>query len=120
MLALTGAVISFILKCFGWKGAPLAAIASILALISLFEPYFEKIIELFYTVSDVAEIKDGAKTLVKVVGVGYLSGISSDVCRELGENGIASAVTTVGRVEVLLIILPVFCEVLGLGLELAL
>ena len=56
--------------------------------------------------------------LMKILGIGYLSGICSDVCKELGESGIASLVVTVAKLESFAIVAPLIVEILTLGLEL--
>ena len=53
---------------------------------------------------------------LKVVGVGYLFGFVSDIAEELGERGIASAVSCAGRVEILLLVFPHFMEICKLGM----
>ena len=117
-LALIGAIISFVLKAFGWRGAPIAAIATILALMAVFAEGFEKISAVFEIATEAEGVKDVGEYLLKILGIGYLSGICSDVCRELGEGGIASAVITVARIESLAVISPLIIEVMTLGLEL--
>ena len=119
-IALLGGTSAFILKCFGAKGAPLIAVATILTLFSLFDSYFTEIISIFDTVSGIEGVAEGSKTIVKVLGIGYLSSVSSDICREIGEGGIASVIVTVARLEALLVALPIFEDVLSFGLELTL
>ena len=117
-LALIGAIISFVLKAFGWRGAPVAAIATILTLMAVFAEGFEKIGAVFEIATEAEGVKEVGEYLLKILGIGYLSGICSDVCRELGEGGIASAVITVARIESFAVISPLIIEVMTLGLEL--
>lgn len=117
-LALIGAAMSFIIKTFGWRGAPLVTVAAILSLMTLFSSHFEKIFTLFDTVSAVDNMKDATECSLKILGIGYLSGLSSDICKELGEAGIASVVMLLARLEILLIISPLIIKILTLGLEL--
>ena len=117
-LALIGAVISFVLKAFGWRGAPLAAIATVLSLLSLFSDGFGKIGELFNIAEEVDGVYTVSEYLLKILGIGYLSGICSDICKELGEAAIASTVVTVARLESLVILFPLITEIMTLGLEL--
>ena len=56
---------------------------------------------------------------MKILGVGYIAGITSDICRELGEGGVASVIVTLARIETLLIVSPMLLDVLRLGLEMA-
>ncbi|MBO5945614.1 MAG: hypothetical protein J6Q69_03300 [Clostridia bacterium] len=61
---------------------------------------------------------EAAAAVLKVVGVGYLAGISSDVCSELGASRIGNAVTLVGRLEIIAIATPFFVKILDMGVEL--
>ena len=57
------------------------------------------------------------RLFIKIMGVGYVFGIGTDICRELGEGGVANALLGVGRVEILLICMPAFSEIFELGLS---
>ena len=57
------------------------------------------------------------RLFIKIMGVGYVFGIGADICRELGEGGVANALLGVGRVEILLICMPAFSEIFELGLS---
>lgn len=116
--ALVGAITAFVLKAFGWRGAPLAAIAAVLLIISCFSDTFDKVREIFFVSGEGDGLFNAGEYLMKILGIGYLSGICSDVCRELGETGIASAVTTVARLEAIAVLLPLILEIITLGLEL--
>ena len=109
---------TFILKAFGWRGAPLVAIASMVVLIGFIVASFENIQVIFETLEKEDGIAESCEYLLKILGIGYVSGISSDICRELGECGIASVITTVARIESLVIILPLVIEIMTLGLGL--
>jgi hypothetical protein len=63
-------------------------------------------------------MKEATEYTLKILGIGYLSGLSSDICKELGEAGIASVVVLLARLEILLIISPLIIKILTLGLEL--
>lgn len=72
-------------------------------------------------ISSILGIAEGAgigklgKVALKVVGLGYVFGLCGDVCEELGERGIASAVTVAGRIEILVLVFPYFLEICALG-----
>lgn len=56
--------------------------------------------------------------VMKIMGVGYSSGICADVCLEFGEVSLSNAVTLFGRVEMLLISAPCAIAILERGMEL--
>ena len=117
-LALVGAILCFVLKAFGWRGAPLVAVGGIIALISLFAENFDTVRSVFDIAYEVDGALEAGECLLKILGIGYLSGICSDICSELGEAGIASAVRTVARLECLAVLSPLILEIVNLGLEL--
>lgn len=53
--------------------------------------------------------------VLRILGVGYVYGSCAEVCRGVGENGIASAVETVGRVEILWLAVPALREILNMA-----
>ncbi|MBO5879677.1 MAG: hypothetical protein J6Q68_03925 [Clostridia bacterium] len=118
-IAVIGAICAFLLKGLGWRGGALISVGSVIAVLSFIGVYFEKIGEIFDTVSRLEGAEESIKTILKILGVGYVGGISSDICRELGEQGIASVIVTVSRMETLLIVSPMLLSVLKLGLEMA-
>ena len=109
---------AFLLRQFGWRGAPVFAVISSVVLLSEMTGALSEIfgyVENFGRASDVGEPLTAA---LKTLGAGYLFGISSDVCRELGESGIAKAIEAVGRVEIIAIVFPYFEKILKVGVEL--
>ena len=50
--------------------------------------------------------------LLAALGVAMLSGICADVCRECRENGLALYVETAGRLEILLLCVPLIRDIL--------
>lgn len=59
-----------------------------------------------------------ARRAVKIVGIGYLSGICAEVCDTLGQASISRAVLLAGRLEILLVALPCFLEIVDLSMSL--
>ena len=107
-----------ILREFGFRSSKLfATLCLILLLSSVVEPLLEIFGEI-RAITDGAGVSEAADTALRAIGLGYAFGITSDLCESFGEGGIASAVLTVGRVQIFLIALPYFQKVLSLGLEL--
>ena len=99
-----------ILKCFGFKGAPIiaaiafvtlsaSALSGMPAFLSLFEQLRSFVADRYI---------DSA---VRIVGVSYLCGISGDVCRELGEGGIAKSISVISKLEMIAIAAPFISEI---------
>ena len=54
-------------------------------------------------------------TLLKALGIAVLVQWCSDVCRECGEGGIAGGVELIGKIEILLLALPLIREILSVA-----
>ena len=106
----------FILRELGWRGVPVfAAIGSVIILATLgdsLSAVFTSVGELSSYVSE-----EYISAILKIIGAGYLFGISADVCRTMGEGQIAKTVEVAGRVEIFLIVLPFFEEIIKLGVS---
>lgn len=59
-------------------------------------------------VNDVGLNSDYIKILFKALGVCYLTQFSSDICKDCGENAIASAVDIFGKIQLIILALPLF------------
>ena len=111
-------VAAVLLKDLGFRGA---AVFSAFALAALLSLCTEGILELSGTLSDIAasaQIADAAKSVLKITGISVLMGATAEICRELGEAGIARGVSLAGRLEILLIALPYLEKIIALGVEL--
>ena len=115
--ALTGAFLSFMLSAMGYRGARLVSVSASLMLFIFAAGSIGDILDELEWVRDTEGISEIATTALKVIGIGYLGGICYDVCMDMGERGIASAVLTVGRVEILLIVAPIVSDMLKLALD---
>ena len=112
------AVTAVLLKNLGWRAS---AVFSAFALVLLLSMQTEDFLSLGGALSDVpfgAELEEATVAVLKIVGVGILTGLSADICRELGEGGIAKGVCIAGRLEILAISMPYFQKIIALGVEL--
>lgn len=107
-----------ILRDMGFRGVKLY---SVLGLVLLFVAFIDLAERLVFAIEPVIEMGGvgGVATLaLKIIGVGYVYGIASDICRDMGEGGVANAVLGVGRVEILLISAPSVVGIVELATEL--
>lgn len=56
--------------------------------------------------------------LFKAVGLAILTQCCANLCKESGENGLASGVETIGKIELLLLSLPLLEEIFSIASEL--
>ena len=111
-------ICALMLKEIGAKGVPVLISIAFCILLSA---SFLKISDIFSEFFDMG-IFDLAPqllhTAVKLVGAGYLFGISADICRTLGVETVAKGVEIGGRVEIMIIVFPYFKEIIELLPEL--
>ena len=55
------------------------------------------------------------EVLLRALGITYLTSISADICRSSGEAAVAGYIESAGRVELLLLAVPLFSELLELS-----
>jgi hypothetical protein len=118
LVGLLTAILAYFLGEMGFKNKKLLSLLAILLLLCGMKDGAGKLVDKILSFSEVAGIGDACRSALKTVGLGYLFGFTSDVCTELGESGVAKAVNVVGKIEIMLVVLPYFEKTLTLGLEL--
>ena len=117
-LAILLSMTAFLLRSFGWRGAPVFASVALVILLTEASGLLEAVLHSVRDIGAVAGLAEPVRAALKVLGLGYLYGICADVCRDLSEAGIAKAVEAVGRVEIVAVIMPYFEEIIKVGVEL--
>jgi stage III sporulation protein AD len=117
-VALVAAVCAVVLGELGWRGRGAFGVVSAVIVLSFATDGLSEIGTALGSFSFVGELGELAEASMKIIGIGYVFGIGSDVCRELGEGAVASALNLVGRIEILLVTAPFFKEISELGLRL--
>lgn len=117
-VGLISAVCLLLLREVGWRGAPIFAAVASLAIIGFVLPEIKDMSEGLASALDLVGATETARSVIKIVGLSYLFGISADVCREVGSDRIASAVILAGRIEIALVAVPYVIQMLKLGMEL--
>lgn len=112
------AFVGFLLSEMGFKGkrafALLSSVIILISLVSELGEIFAETTSLF----EKAGVDKTAKAALKIVGLGYVFGISADVAEQLGEAGISKALAIFGRVEIFAMTLPYLKEIMELGINL--
>lgn len=90
------------------------AAVSILAI----EPIVEYVRELSDTLGDAEKIGVACEVLLKTLGISILTHVTATVCRDSGEGSIAYYVELGGKIEILLLSLPLIREMIDTTLTL--
>ncbi len=117
-VALISALVGVILSEMGCRSKRIfIAISVVVMLLGL----SSELAELFSSLSFFAEgagVGEVARCALKIVGLGYVFGISADIAEELSEKSIASLLTLFGRIEMLAVALPYIKKIAEMGAEL--
>jgi hypothetical protein len=117
-LALVAVFCTVILRELGWRGAGITATLVAVILFSALAEGIASGAREIEGLTSLAELSDYGKCVLKIIGLGYVYGMSADICRDMDRGSVASALCAVGRVEILLTVLPYFRKILDLGLKL--
>ena len=112
------ATVGILLREMGWRHARAYSVVAAVILLSGIGDTLAELVSGLEIISGIDGVSDVALSALKVIGVGYVFGISESVAEELGERGVARAVSLAARLEMLLIALPYIRDILSLGLEL--
>ena len=114
--ALLSLVLGVLLRELGFKGARLVFLIGTVGIVGAAALYAGR---LFNSLSVIGtDNSEYARAMLKIVGVGYVFGICSDICSELGESGLCGAVSLFGRVEIIALSLPFIKGIVEKGIEL--
>ena len=116
--AILALVVITIVKEIGWRGAPLIAIGVFVLAIGLILPQLMKGREHYFNLIGSLGVSDIGLTALKIIGLGYLGGITSDICSDMGEMLLSKAVVLVCRIEIVLVASPYFFEIVKMGVSL--
>ena len=117
-LAILSAVVCLILKSLRADLAPLVRIGGTVLMLGLLLPVLEAVIASLEGMTGVGAAEPYVRVMLRALGISLLCRISSDVCRDAGESGLASGVEMAGRLLILFLCIPLIGEILSFASEL--
>lgn len=73
------------------------------------------LIEFISGISEGAQVNTYLSVMLKSLGIAFLTHICASVCRDCGENTIAGYAELAGKIEMLIIALPLIEEIIGIA-----
>ena len=64
--------------------------------------------------------EENIELVLKVLSIAYITQITSDICRDCGENSFASGVDTIGKIEIVILSIPLIDQIIRMSEELVL
>lgn len=117
-IACLTAVSGTVLRGQNSRIAPLLSLSGALLLLLYFFRRIGGTAAVVYDLAERSALSPYLNTLTKVLACGYLTEIGGGICRDLGENGAATALECAGRAEILFLCLPDFVTLTQLALSL--
>lgn len=118
-IALIAAFVSLLLK-ERYKGTAVAAVLIAIVLISL-ESIKNGVYGALAEVLDISQstsLSEYVIVLQKALGIGYITTIIASLCRDAGEPSLAASLEFAGKIQLLLLTLPLVSSLLEIAKEL--
>lgn len=116
--AILAACLAHVLRELGFRGAAVFGILASVIIVCSAIPYIDKLGQIMQGIGGSSGVSEQIGSILKIIGIGYLGGVSSDVCRDMGEGAIARAAELVTGIEIVLIAAPYFVSIIELGVGL--
>ena len=103
-----------------WKAdfLPLVRIGAVVLFGTLLIASAAPLLSLLDTLSAGSGASPYLETVLKGLGIVILTQIASDICKDSGEGTLAGHIETVGKLELLLLCVPLIGEILGVAEQL--
>lgn len=100
-----------------WKSdlVPIMRMAIALGFALLTVTMLSPLVAYLKRLTDTAIAPEQAQILLKALGLAVLTQYAADICKECGENALANGVELIGKVEILLLSLPLIDRILELA-----
>lgn len=122
MLAIAGITVITVIKKWNSDFLPLLRVALTVLLTAVALSRIAPLMTYLKQLTELSGVTESAEFLFKALGLAWLTQCCADVCRESGEGGAANGVELAGKLEILLLSLPLLnklMEVVGQLLSLS-
>lgn len=116
VVVLIASVVFLIIKKNNPEYALLAELSAVAVVISVIYPEIKNVIDFFFdSAKDSYFDKVYVELIVKIVGISLISQLASDVCRDSGQQALASGVELAGKLVITVFTIPVAGALLELA-----
>lgn len=117
-IGIVATVIIIILRVQRPEIAVQASIATGLVIFMLLASKLSAVMELLDNYADKADIKAiYFTTVLKITGIAYIAEFGAEVCKDAGENAIASKIELAGKVTIVVLAVPIITSLLDIILK---
>lgn len=116
-LGLLICILSLLLREAGFRGSRLVSLLGVVGLTCFSVVEMGEILRAISLSERLGAESGELVDIFKIVGAGMIFGIVTDMARDMGELGVASAVSVVGRVEIFALCVPYILRLLDTAAE---
>lgn len=114
--ALISALLGVLLKELGFAGSRMILLLGTVGAIGFAAVCVGEVMEGIVGLS--SENAEYVGVILKMVGISYVAGVCSDICTDLGQTSLSGAISSVGRVEIMILSLPYVKRIIEEGVKL--
>lgn len=114
-LCITVSLLCRVIGKYNSEQAVITSIAVITAVLAAVFVMISPVISAVLSIFERSGIEDeNIQIIFKALGISYVTQLTGDICRDCGENSIASSAETAGKIMLLIISLPLFQELVSI------
>lgn len=118
-IGIIGTIIVGLLKGLKSELAAYVSVATCIIILINVLSGFVSVVETFNGIIDKTGIDSGLFSgVLKIIGVGYITEYSAEICRDSGGESIASKITLGGKIAIFLLALPILNKLVEIVVEL--
>jgi len=118
LLAVAGVTVITLIRKWNSDFLPLIRLCIAILFSAVILSVAAPLVSYLRNLTELSGVSGYAEFLCKALGIAFLTQCCAELCRESGENGAANGVELVGKVEILLLSLPLINEILSTAKEL--
>ena len=118
LLAVAGVTVVTIIRKWNADFIPLVRLCIAILLAAIIFAMATPLVSYLQSLTALSGVSGYAGVLIKALGIAVLTQCCAELCRESGESGAAGGVELAGKVEILLLCLPLINEILATAKEL--
>ena len=114
-IALLTCVATLVVKQVKPDFASIVAIAGGVIILLMLIDYLEQIVGVFQTIVEKTNLSPTIlSTILKIIGVGYLTEFTSNICTDSGSSSLAGKVLLAGKIIILVMSLPILTNIIDI------
>lgn len=114
-IGFAGLFCATLVKEFNKTYALIVSLITCVLILCMVVPYFDKAFVLFSSVTkSIGGTNFYLEEIAKIIGIAYISDISSALCNDAGESAIGLKIELAGKVSILIVGLPIILDLLEL------